>query len=295
VTVFGDPKRGEVHARSWKVDGEDVVLDRGPDFPEKRVKVAALGEPRRGWAREAERVVTTTIGGREVPYRVDFHLLGTDATGRDLLSRIVYGSRISLTIGFAAVAVAVTLGTLFGALAGYFGGFVDGLVMRVVDVLLSFPRLLLLILIITLYQGAGIFTVVVVLGATGWMEVSRLVRAQFLQLKQLDFATAARALGLGRARIIARHLLPNALAPVIVAATLGVGSTILTEAALSFLSLGVKPPTPTWGNIVSDGQGALSDAWWIATLPGLAIVATVICFNLVGDALRDALDPRLRT
>jgi peptide/nickel transport system permease protein len=295
ITVFGDVERGETYARSWRVEGEEAVFFRGSEFPERRVPLDRLGEPKRGWSRGAGDVRTTSLGGREVPYREDFHLLGTDPTGRDLLSRIVHGSRISLTVGFAAVLVSITLGTMFGAIAGFFGGWVDGLVMRFVDILLAFPRLLLLILVITMWQGAGIFTVVVVLGATGWMEVSRLVRAQFLQLKELDFATAARALGLKRPRIIRRHLLPNAMAPIIVAATLGVGGTILVEAALSYLGLGVKPPTATWGSIVSEGESVLSEAWWIATIPGLAIVATVVCFNLVGDALGDALDPRRRS
>jgi peptide/nickel transport system permease protein len=299
VYVFGDPRRGEVYARDFRVEGEDLVIDRAADvatgeMETKRIPLDRLGEPRRGWSRGADEVRTLVVGERRIPYREDHHLLGTDALGRDLLSRILYGSRISLSIGFLAMAVAVSLGTLFGALAGWFGGWVDGLIMRLVDILLAFPRLVLLLLIITIYPASGIFMVVVVLGLTGWMGVSRLVRAQVLQLKELDFTSAARAMGFSGGRIVFRHLIPNSMAPVIVAATLRVGDTILVETALSFLGMGVKPPTPTWGNIVNDGSDALRDAWWIATLPGLAIVLAVVCFNLVGDALRDALDPRQR-
>jgi peptide/nickel transport system permease protein len=295
VWVFGDTEYGERYGLSWWVQDGALMLERGKDAPPRRVPLDRLGEPRRGWSRAADTVRTMEIAGKAVPYRKESHLLGTDRVGRDLLSRIVYGSRISLTIGFAAMAVAISLGTLFGALSGYFGGFTDGAIMRFVDVLLAFPRLLLLLLIISAWQGAGVLTVIVVLGATGWMGVSRLVRAQVLQLKELDYTAAARAMGFSQLRIVFRHMIPNAMAPVIVAGTLMVGGTILVESALSFLGMGVHPPTPTWGNIVNDGSDALREAWWIATVPGLAIVVTVVCFNLVGDALRDAMDPRQRT
>jgi peptide/nickel transport system permease protein len=223
------------------------------------------------------------------------HLMGTDKFGRDILSRVLYGARISLSIGFVAVGISITLGTLIGALSGYFGGWVDGVLMRFTDMMLAFPRLVLLIVVIAVFENSSIWLVVVVLGLTGWMGTSRIVRGEVLSLREREFVQAARALGMGDWRIIVRHVIPNTMAPVIVSATLGIGLTILTEASLSFLGLGVQPPTPSWGNMVSDGRDALTQAWWIATFPGLAIVLTVVAFNLLGDGLRDALDPRLRT
>jgi peptide/nickel transport system permease protein len=222
------------------------------------------------------------------------HLLGTDKFGRDVLSRVMYGSRISLTIGFVAVGISVVFGTLIGALAGYFGKWTDAVLMRFTDMMLSFPRLVLLIVVIALFEPS-IFLVVTVLGLTGWMSAARIVRGEVLSLREREFVQAARVLGMNDARIILRHIIPNTLAPVIVYTTLSIGNTILVEASLSFLGLGVQPPTPSWGNMVADGRDALITAWWITTFPGLAIVFTVTAFNLLGDGLRDALDPRLRT
>jgi peptide/nickel transport system permease protein len=296
--VIGDRTRGEIYCREFRLEEETTVVAVGfEEGTEKRLRLSNLGEPRRGWHRPP--TGTRTLGGKEIPFREERHLLGTDDLGKDLLSLLIYGSRISLSIGFIAMSIAVVIGAIVGTVAGYFGGWVDVALMRLVDILMAFPRLLMLLLIYVAYaaakEQASIFVVVAVLGATGWMGVSRLVRAEVLSLRERDFAVAARALGLGGGRIMFRHLLPNAMAPLIVDATLRVGDTILTEAALSFLGMGVQKPTPSWGNIVEGGQEWLNEAWWIATLPGVAIVAVVACFNLVGDALRDALDPRLRT
>ena len=220
-----------------------------------------------------------------------FHLLGTDHLGRDLFSRILAGSRVSLGIGLLAALLAAALGASIGAIAGWSGPRVDALLMRLTDAALSFPRLFLVLLVLTVIPGS--FTaVVVVLAATGWMAPCRLVRAQVLSLRERDFVQAARTIGRGGAGIIWRHLLPNAIAPLLVAVTLRIGDTMLIEAGLSFLGLGVPPPHPTWGNIISGGRPALVEAWWVATFPGLTLVAAVILFNLLSDGVRSALASR---
>jgi peptide/nickel transport system permease protein len=221
------------------------------------------------------------------------HLFGTDHLGRDIFSRVLYGARVSLTIGFVATAISITLGTMLGAIAGYAGGKVDAAIMRFTDLVLSFPRLVLLLLIVAMF-GSSVTVLIIVLGLTQWPTTTRIVRGDVLSLREREFVQAARSLGFRSPRILFRHIVPNVLAPVIVSATLGVGNTIVLEAGLSFLGLGPPPPTPTWGGIVNDGRVALIDAWWIATFPGLTIVLVVLAFNLVGDGLRDALDPRLR-
>jgi peptide/nickel transport system permease protein len=219
------------------------------------------------------------------------HILGTDQLSRDILSRILYGSRISLSVGLLAVGISVTMGALLGAVAGHLGGWIDAVLMRVVDVVMAFPRLVLLIALVAFFDSS-IFLIIGALALTQWPFTTRVVRGEVLSLKEREFTEAARALGFSNSRIILRHLLPNAMAPVIVTATLGIGNTIILEAGLSFLGLGVKAPTPSWGIMVATGRSYLSHAWWIATFPGLAIVLAVLAFNLVGDGLRDALDPR---
>jgi peptide/nickel transport system permease protein len=233
------------------------------------------------------------VAMRYLPPSFD-HFMGTDKFGRDVFSRVLYGARISLSIGFIAVGIGVVIGTMLGSLAGYFGKAVDTVIMRFTDMMLAIPRLVLLIVVIALFDRPDIWMVVIVLGLTGWMSVARIVRGEILSLREREFVQAAKALGMSDVRIITRHILPNTLAPIIVFATLGIGNTILIEAGLSFLGLGVQPPTPSWGNMITDGRDALITAWWIATFPGLAIVFTVTAFNLLGDGLRDALDPRLR-
>ena len=220
-------------------------------------------------------------------------LLGTDHLGRDILSRLIFGARISLVIGLSAVAVAGTLGTLIGLVAGYRGGRVDDFCMRLTDTMLAMPFILLALAVIAVL-GPSLQNIIFVLGITSWVSYARIVRAEVLTLRTREFVAAARVLGGGGSRIVFRHLLPNVLTPVIVIATLEVARMIILESALSFLGLGVQPPTPTWGGMLADGRAYLSTAWWLATFPGLSIMLTVLGINLLGDWLRDVLDPRLQ-
>jgi peptide/nickel transport system permease protein len=239
----------------------------------------------------------TRILDRYLPPSLE-HPMGTDGLGRDMLARAMDGGRISLLIGLLAMVLAVTIGTLGGSLAGFYGGLADNLIMRLADIMLTMPTLFVAILLTQLLRAgvvpglrAGIAPIVLVVAFTSWMSVARLVRASFLSLKEKDYVSAARMVGAGNRRIMLRHILPNALSPVIVAATLRVGAAIITESGLSYLGFGVQPPTPTWGNMLQHAQSELDYAPWTALFPGLLIFLTVIAVNYIGDGLRDALDP----
>ena len=221
------------------------------------------------------------------------HLFGTDDLGRDVLSRVIYSARISLLVGFVAVGISTVIGIIVGALSGYYGGWTDSLLMRVVDVMLCFPTTFLILAVIAVL-GPSIWNIMIIIGLTSWMGVARLVRAEFLTLKERDFVVASKAVGARDARIIFRHVLPNAMSPVFVSAVLGVGGAILIESSLSFLGLGVQPPMPSWGNMLTSGKDNIEIAWWLSLFPGLAILVTILGYNLLGEGLQDALNPRLK-
>ena len=219
--------------------------------------------------------------------------LGTDALGRDVLSRLLYGARVSLWVGFVSVSISIAIGITLGLLAGYFRGIVDEIIMRGVDVMLCFPSFFLILAVIAFLEPS-LNTIMVVIGLTSWMGVARLVRAETLSLRERDFIAAARLAGTRPFRIMVMHILPNALTPVLVSATLGIAGAILVESSLSFLGLGVQPPDPSWGNMLMEGKDVLEIAPWLSLYPGLAILITVLGYNLLGESLRDTLDPRLK-
>jgi peptide/nickel transport system permease protein len=241
---------------------------------------------------------------RHDPYRTDIasyrqgpsatHILGSDSSGRDVFSRMLYAGRISLSVGLVAVSIYTAIGLLLGALAGYYGGKVDTVIMRFTDTVLAFPALIVIITVVSIL-GPSVWNVMLVIGLLGWPPIARILRGQFLTLREREFVLASRTVGVSNGRIIFRHLLPNAIAPVIVAATFGMANAILLEAGLSFLGLGVQPPTPSWGNMLSDAQSitVLQSMPWLWVPPGIMIALAVLSINFIGDGLRDALDPYL--
>jgi len=237
------------------------------------------------------------------PYEIDYnavleppshrHPLGTTALGRDVLARVIYGARVSILVGVLAVGISGAIGCTAGLVAGYFGGFLDSAIMRLVDVIIAFPSIVLAIAFVA-FLGPSLVNVVLALSISGWVSYARIMRGEVLKRREEDYVAAARAIGASNLRIMAKHILPNSFAPIIVQATMGLGGMIIAEAGLSFLGLGVQPPTASWGEMLSRGREYVTTAWWLSVFPGAAIFFTVMGFNFLGDALRDVLDPRLR-
>ncbi len=221
------------------------------------------------------------------------HWFGTDELGRDVFSRILVGTRISLAVGFVAAFISISIGTVWGLISGFWKGWIDSAMMRIVDVILCFPTLFLILMILAVMEKPSIVMVMAVIGLTSWPGLARMIRGEVLSMRERDFILAAKGLGLSTPRVLFVHMLPNVVTPVIVAATFAVGAAILTESGLSFLGLGVQPPTPSWGSVLTSGKDFIHVAWWLSIFPGIAILITVLAFNMIGQGLRDVLDPRL--
>ncbi|HYS16594.1 MAG TPA: ABC transporter permease [Candidatus Binatia bacterium] len=292
LSAGGSPAR-----REWAVFARRLARRRTALFGLVVVMVvivSALGAPWLAAYDPTEQDITNRLrppGSQDAAGRA--HLLGTDHLGRDILARMIFGARPALMVGFAAVAISGLLGMGVGLVSGYFGGRIDDVFMRLADVQLAFPFILLAIAVIGVL-GPSLPVIIVVIGVSSWVVYARVVRGAVLSLREREFVQAARALGSGDGRVLVRHILPNAFTPWLVVATLDMARVIVIESALSFLGLGVQPPTPTWGGMLADGRVYISTAWWLATFPGLAILITVLGINLFGDGLRDTLDPRLR-
>jgi peptide/nickel transport system permease protein len=287
---------GVVLAAVWLVP---FILVTSPlDKSDYRSQVRELRNADRGWALFApipyDPLEQLTSAGPLCPPNRQ-HLMGTDSVSRDVLARILYGARVSLSVGFVGVGIYVLIGVLIGAVAAYYGRWVDIILSRCIEIVMCFPTFLLILTIVAFLEQRSILNIMVVIGLTGWTGVARLVRGEVLRQKELDYVSAARALGLSDARIIVRHVLPNSLAPVLVSATFGVAGAILTESGLSFLGLGVQMPTPSWGQLLNEARNGVDTYWWLTVWPGVLIFFAVTVYNLVGEGLRDALDPRLRT
>jgi peptide/nickel transport system permease protein len=270
----------------FALSGTILTIGNHPIMDAEKVRLVDILKP------PLSRANTEVLGPKDRP-PFGVYLLGTDKLGRDVLARLLQGAHVSLLVGFISVGISVLLGIILGALAGYYGDYVDSVIMRAVDIMLCFPSFFLILTVVALLP-ASIWNIMVIIGLTSWPGIARFVRAEFLALRKQDFVVAAEALGLSKFKIMFFHMVPNAIAPVLVSATIGVAGAILTESGLSFLGFGVPPPDASWGNILADGREFIFDAPWLFIASGTAILITVLAFNLFGEGLRDALNPRLR-